>query len=184
MKSRILILSLAFFALCSFDAKAQIDATINPIGLLWGNLSIAGDYVISDAISVEGAIGFGSGDALSDTYKWRNIPVTVSGKYYFNPDDGADKFYTAAWLRYVGRKYEVEDQMSSFVDFTQTRLGLGISVGFKSVSRSGIVFDINFGAGRALVDETKLDSEGVAGDVDWPDIMFSGKLGIGYRFGS
>ena len=59
-----------------------------------------------------------------------------------------------------------------------------MSSGYKAVSRSGIVFDIGFGVGRALIDNTKFESDGVEETFDWPDIMFTGKLGVGYRFGS
>lgn len=182
MKSRLMILALAVFTLSSFNANAQIDVTVNPIGLLFGDLSVGADFVLSDVFSVEGTIGIGGGSDDFTNLKWSNIPVTVVGKYYFNPDDGADKFYADAFLRFVSRSYKADGD-TNFSEYSQTRLGLGVGIGYKTVSRGGVVFDIGFGVGRALVDNTKFENNGEETTVDWPDIMFQGKLGIGYRFG-
>jgi hypothetical protein len=52
------------------------------------------------------------------------------------------------------------------------------------VSNGGFVFDIGFGAGRAFVDDNKYEENGgEQQDLDWPELMLQGKLGIGYRFG-
>lgn len=182
MKSKFLILALAVFAFSSYRADAQVDVTINPIGLLFGDLSIGGDFILSDDFSVEATLGIGGGNDDFTNLKWSNIPVTVLGKYYFNPDDGADKFYADAFLRFVSRSYKADGE-SDFSEYSQTRLGFGIGIGYKAVSRKGVVFDIGFGVGRALVDNTKFESNGDEFEVDWPDIMFQGKLGVGYRFG-
>ncbi len=134
-------------------------------------------------MSVEAAIGFGNGTELGDSYKWTNIPITVTGKYYFNPDDGADKFYADVFLRFISRSYKVDDGNVNNIDWSQTRLGAGVGIGFKSISRSGVVFDIGFGVGRAFIDKIS-DENDTTSSIDWPDIMFTGKLGVGYRFGA
>ena len=183
-----------FFTLCfttlffTNQTKAQFDVTVNPIALLFGNFDVAADYAVSEKISVEAAVGlqFGSNNLLDDEFKYFGIPITIFGKYYFNPDKGADKFYADAWLRFVNRSYKYESSGSSvgFSDYSQTRLGLGFGIGYKVVSGGNFVFDIGFGGGRALLDKTKYaDSTGGEFSVDWPDIMFVGKLAIGYRFG-
>ena len=182
MKSRLMILALAVFSFSAFRANAQVDVTVNPIGLLFGGLSVGADFVLSDEFSVEGTIGIGGGSDDFTNLKWSNIPVTVVGKYYFNPEDGADKFYADAFLRFVSRGYKADGE-TDYAEYSQTRFGLGIGIGYKAVSRSGIVFDIGFGVGRALIDNTKFEGNGEEFTVDWPDIMFQGKLGIGYRFG-
>jgi hypothetical protein len=56
-------------------------------------------------------------------------------------------------------------------------------LGYKVVSAGGFVFDINAGAGRAFVNNNTYESGGVEQEVDWPEIIFQGKLGVGYRFG-
>ena len=165
---------------------AQVDLTVNPIGLLWGNFSVGADFNVSEKFSVEGSVGFGSRKFDSANYKWSNIPISVLGKYYFSPDNGCDKFYADAFLLFINRSYKSIDDNNStfFYNYTQTRFGLGFGLGYKVASKSGLVFDINMGIGRAIVDNTKYEDEnGVDTSVDWSDIMFQGKLGVGYRFG-
>ncbi|RMF03347.1 MAG: DUF3575 domain-containing protein [Bacteroidetes bacterium] len=184
MKARFLILILSLMVLYTYRAEAQVDVTINPVGLLFGDLSVGGDFILSDEFSIEGTLGFGSGSDDFTNLKWRNIPITAVGKYYFNPDDGADKFYASAFLRFINRGYTADDDtQTTYAEYSQTRFGLGVGIGYKAVSRSGIVFDIGLGVGRALLDNTKFESDGEEFIVEWPEIMFTGKLGVGYRFG-
>jgi len=193
MKMRLLVAVVALFTL-STTSQAQIDVTVNPIGILFGNLSVGADIVISDNLSVEPTIGFGAsstdGDLVGYSSKYTSIPISVFGKYYFNPNNGADKFYASVWLRFVSRSVKYSDidpnTLFTIADYSQTRVGGGIGVGYKIVSNGGIVFDIGFGVGRAFINNTKFDTdinEAEAITIDWPDIMFNGKLGVGYRFG-
>ena len=173
--------ALAF--LCSFaqTANAQVDVTVNPVGLLFGDLSVGADFTITEHFSAEVAVGFGTNKI--DDVKGTNIPVNLLGKYYFSPKNGADRFYVDAFLRYVNRQWNYEDN-SNYADFTSNRFGVGFGIGYKVVSNGGFVFDIGFGAGRAFVDDNKYEENGgEQQDVDWPELMLQGKLGIGYRFG-
>jgi hypothetical protein len=182
-KTKFLIL-LAFLTLGTLTTKAQIDVTVNPIGLLFGDLSVGADFALSDNFSVEGTLGVGTGKVEDIDFKFSNVPVNVFGKYYFNPNNGADKFYVSAFLRFVSRGYSYDGEgTTTYEEYTQTRFGLGFGLGYKVVSKGGFVFDIGFGAGRAIIDNTKVDTAGDDYSIDWPDIMFAGKLGIGYRFG-
>lgn len=162
------------------QVNAQIDATINPIGLLWANFSLGADFGITEDFSIEGLVGFGAGN--EDIADYNAFNVTANGKYYFNPKEGADRFYAFGFLRYVTRNYDYGND-SGFVNYNQNRIGLGVGAGTKIVSTKGFVFDINLGAGRALVDNTTYDDgNGAQQTLDWPDLMFAGKLAIGYRF--
>lgn len=169
--------------------SAQVDATINPIGLLFGDFGVGADVGVSDNFSTELGVGFGgrSGDdGVGGDYKFSNLGINATAKYYFSPDDGADNFYSGIFLRYINRDYEYEETagFSLSSDYTQTRFGVGFLAGYKAVGNSGIVFDINFGVGRALSDKTEFsDSDGVQTTIEWPELMVTGKLGIGYRFG-
>ncbi|MDO8366799.1 MAG: DUF3575 domain-containing protein [Saprospiraceae bacterium] len=179
--SMLAIAALAF--LCSFTqtANAQVDVTINPVGLLFGDLSVGADFTLTENFSLEAAVGFGTNKI--DEIKGTNIPVNVVGKYYFSPKNGADRFYVDAFLRYVNRQWKYDDN-SNYADFTSNRFGVGFGLGYKVVSKGGFVFDIGFGAGRALIDNnTYEENDGIQQDVDWPELMLQGKLGIGYRFG-
>lgn len=186
---KILLLS---FCLMTFffnqKSSAQTDVTLNPLGLLFSNINVGADFALAENFSIEGNLGasFGSTNIFEDEFKYFGIPVTVFGKYYFNPDEGADKFYADAWLRFISRKYSYEGgSTNAYSDYSQTRFGFGFGIGYKVVANSGLVFDIGFGAGKAFVDNTKYDDSNLDElTVDWPKIMFVGKLGIGYRFGS
>ncbi len=171
-------------ALCVFGfqkAEAQVDLTINPVGALFGDFNVGADFALSNNFSVEAQVGIGT-NKINDV-KGFNIPVNVVGKYYLSPKRGADRFYVDAFLRFVNRNWNYEDG-SAFVDYTSTRVGIGFGIGYKIVAAKGFVFDIGFGAGRALVTNNKYeDSAGNQEEIDWPDLMFIGKFGIGYRFG-
>jgi len=166
------------------ESKAQIDATINPIGLLFNRINVGADFALAENFSIEGNIGANFGSALGGDFKFFGLPVTAFGKYYFTPEAGADKFYGDVWLRFISRNYSYEgtDNVS---DYTQSRLGLGFGIGYKAVAGKGLVFDIGLGAGRAFVDNTKFAREELDPiSVKWPKLMFVFKTGIGYRFGS
>jgi hypothetical protein len=177
---KLFITTLTCFLFLSLGSlQAQIDVTINPIGILWGDISLGADFGIKEDFSVEGLIGFGTGSESSADFNAFNL--TGAGKYYFAPKNGVDKFYAFGFLRFVNRNYSYDD--SIFANYKQSRLGAGIGVGTKVASLKGFIFDINFGVGRAFIDNTSYeDSNGQQQEVDWPDLMFAGKLGIGYRF--
>lgn len=161
-------------------AAAQVDLTLNPVGALFGDFNIGADFGLSENFSIEAQVGFGANKIAG--IKGTNIPVNVVGKYYFNPKHGVDRFYVDAFLRFVNRNWEYDDN-STNANFTSTRFGIGFGIGYKIVAAKGFVFDIGFGAGRALVTNNKYESGGVEQDVDWGNAIFLGKFGIGYRFG-
>nr|MBS0037323.1 DUF3575 domain-containing protein [Saprospiraceae bacterium] len=177
--SLLIIFMLSYFGFTS-KSVAQVDVTINPIGLLWGNISLGADFALSENFSIEGQVGYSSGDEGNSKYS--GIPITAYGKYYFNPNRGTDKFYLSAFTRFVSRSYKDDDGSTSNFEYTQTRLGLGVGLGYKVVSAGNFVFDIGFGVGRAIIDNTNFKSGDDEILVDWPDIMFAGKLAVGYRF--
>lgn len=166
-------------------SSAQVDVTVNPIGLLFGALSAGADFAVADNFSLEGSLGIGSGTNKAANFKYYNLPITATGKYYFNPKNGADKFYADVFLRYVTRGYTVDDPDAGTIysEYTQTRVGFGFGIGLKVASVKGLVFDINFGVGRALIDNTKYKDNSDEYEVDWTNVMIVGKLGLGYRFG-
>lgn len=184
-----MILALAVFSLSSYDANAQIDVTINPVGLIFGGINVGADFVLSEVFSVEANVGYNSRTdnvsvgTDSNDFKYTGIPIQAVGKYYFNPDDGADKFYVSGFLRYVNRSYEEEGVDNGGDDFTQSRLGAGVGIGNKWVSRSGIVFDLGMSVGNTITDSTKFEVDGQQEEVDIPGFIFLVKIGIGYRFG-
>jgi hypothetical protein len=154
---------------------AQVDVSVNPIGILFGNLSVGADFAVNENFSVEGTIGFGAKNR--DLYKTSDLQVSTIGKYYFNPEEGADKFYIDAFLTFINRNYRGDE--STFADFKSTRFGLGFGIGYKILNRRGFMFEIGGGLGRALYDKTSILNT----DIEWQPIIGYGKLGIGWRFG-
>ncbi|MEK7256824.1 MAG: hypothetical protein AAB316_18870, partial [Bacteroidota bacterium] len=122
-----------------------------------------------------------SGDLSAFEYK--NLPVTVFGKYYFSPKNGADRFYADAFARFVRRSFTITDETSTYAEYDKTRFGLGIGLGYKVASEKGFIFDFGFGVGRAIVDETKFSAEGEQVEASWSSAMIIAKVGLGYRFG-
>lgn len=184
MKSRILVLSLAMFAFSTVRMNAQIDVTINPLGLLYGGINVGADFALSEEFSIEANVGYNaaSESVSGSDAKYTGIPIQAVGKYYFGPDKGADKFYGAAFFRYVNRSYKYDDNTNN-ADFKQSRFGVGLGIGYKVVSKKNIVFDIGFGLGRVIADKTTYeDSTGTDEDIDLPGLIVNGKLGVGYRF--
>ncbi len=174
---------LSFITLCLFGfhkAEAQVDLTLNPVGVLFGDLNIGADFALAENFSLEAQVGFGISKIAG--IRGTNIPINVVGKYYFNPKQGTDRFYADVFLRFVNRNWEYDDN-STNANFTSTRFGLGFGLGYKIVSTKGLVFDIGLGAGRALVTNNKYEEDGFEQDVDWGNVIFLGKFGIGYRFG-
>lgn len=183
---------MAIIAFASFQTQvqAQVDATVGPLGLLFGKITVGADVMVSEQFSIEGNVGYVSRDdkGFSDQ-KYTSVPVMAIGKYYFNPDKGADKFYASVFLRYVNRSYSASlDSLgtSNTAAFTQSRIGAGFGIGTKMVSRSNIVFDFGLQLGRVLVDNTEFKNPNdPANPTELPGLgfIFNVKLGVGYRFG-
>ena len=184
MKSKIFILALAAFSLTAFQANAQIDLSLNALGIIFGGTQLGADFALTDEFSAELSLGYNSRRDDDRSQKYTSVPVQVLGKYYFGPDDGADNFYAGLLLRLASRSY-TNDGDSSFAELTQSRFGAGIGVGYKSISRSNIVFDFGLTLGKVLSDTTKYeDSDGLQEEISIPGIIFGLRAGVGYRFGS
>ena len=161
-------------------AQAQVDLTLNPIGILFGGINVGADFGVSENFSIEATLGYGSNKILD--VQGTNIPVIATGKYYFSPKQGADRFYADAFLRYMNRQWNYDDNTNQ-LDYTSNRFGIGFGVGYKVVSKGGFVFDVNLGGGRVLFEQNVFEGNGEQETVNWPDLIIQGKLGIGYRFG-
>jgi len=183
MKFKISLLALALFAF-SHTSTAQIDVTINPIGILWGDLNLAGEYIVQENFGVELQAGYNSRSVDingEEAWKFSGVPISLLGKYYFSPNLGADKFYGLIFTRYVSRSYKYQLDDSNSEDYSLTRFGLGVGAGWKWASEGGVILDFNLGVGRAFVNDADTQEGAVIADII--DLMIIGKLGVGYRFG-
>ena len=169
-------------------AQAQIDfvdVTINPIGALFGNFSAAAEFPINENIGIEPMVGFvfQNQDLLTDEFKGRGVSAGARGKYYFSPREDNDRFYVNAYARFRRTSFKSGNENFDF-DYRNTRMALGLGLGFKVVADNGLIFDVGAGIGRALVDKYKFDDDdfgfgaalGTLGSVDGDF-----RLSIGYR---
>lgn len=180
----------AFFLFNTPQLKAQVDFTVNPISLLMLDANIGADVRVNDNFSLGVIGGYGRGDLWGLVDSRETIPVTLIGKYYVSPKQGADGFYVDGFARYVNRNVRASyngdnENIPNKVDFTRQQAGLGFGLGYKVISNGGFVFDIGTGIGRALYSH---DSVNVS-DQDYkvPEIwrtMGYFRIGLGYRFGS
>ncbi|RME94459.1 MAG: hypothetical protein D6772_14570, partial [Bacteroidetes bacterium] len=122
---------LVFFTTCLFllaarPAQAQFEAKVGPVALLFGGISLAGEYALSDEFGAELHAFFG-GEAA---FAW------ATAKYYLSPRMGADRFHLGVFL-------------------TTGDLGPGIGFmgGTKIVSPKNIIFDFGLGIGRGFEEE-------------------------------
>lgn len=82
---------------------------VNLIGFLFGNFSVSVDFMLKDNFSVEGQIGVGFGD--DGVFDYFNLLIIVYGKYYFNLDDGVDKFYVSVFLCFINCSWDGNDNV-------------------------------------------------------------------------
>lgn len=128
--------------------QAQVEVKLSPIPLLFGDVALSVEGGISESFGIDGDIYIGSEVFLAN----------LSGKYYFNPYRGIDRFHVGAFIGYN----------NGFFSEDSGEPGIGFLAGTKIVSRKNILFEVGFGVGRSF-------GEGA---------ILYGKLHMGYRFNS
>ncbi|NNK79993.1 MAG: DUF3575 domain-containing protein [Flavobacteriales bacterium] len=174
----------------SISAQETIELKFNPIGTLFGNINVSGEYLVSDDFGAELTVGllfgnYGSGEIDGIEAKRSGFGVMGMGKYYFSPEDGCDKFYVGAYLRQ--RSFSVEarnsDDSDEYAAFDRDIFAGGFALGYKWVGEKKISLELALGAGRAFSEKNEWsdpDNEGEA----FPDlgVDFISRLAVGYRF--
>ena len=178
---KLLTLIAAVFTLST--AWSQTELKINPIGALFSNPDLSAEFGVADNIGIEPYIGASWYKIAVDNndYKSKGFGYGVNGKYYFSPEKGIDKFYAGLYLRGGSSNFKSD---SSNANFTRNRLSLGLSLGYKWVSRNNVVFEIGAGVGRKLF--SKYSNESGTVDISKiPLLNLDGyfKFAVGYRFG-
>lgn len=118
---KILFFTAAF--LCIQQLAAQTELKISPIPLLFGVGAISIEQGISESFGLDGDI------ILGEDFFGANL----SGKYYFNPERGIDKFHIGAFFGTIG---------------DENTPGIGFLAGTKLISRKNLLFEIGLGVGR------------------------------------
>ena len=173
---------------CAFICKiqAQTELKINPLGLLFSSPDLSVEFAVAENIGIEPFIGvsFLKLTVDGDGYKSNGLGYGVNGKYYFNPDKGIDKFYAGIYMRGGNSKYTGQGSNSGD-SFSRNYFGVGLSLGYKWVSRQNIVFDLGGGIGRKFLNKY---SDASSSNVDISSIPLLNidaffRFGVGYRFG-
>ncbi len=180
----------AFAMLFSVSLSAQVDVKINPIGALFNSPDVSAEYNINEDIGVELTVGleYGNVGLISGIeeveYKKSGYKVRLSGKYYFGPEDGCDKFYAGLYLG--PRSFSVNDDDGDAFDvgYKQSAFTAGLLGGFKWVSSRNIIFEIGIGAGRAFNEKIVLNDDTNTVTIPTLGLDFIGTLAVGYRFGA
>ncbi len=177
---------LSFIAVLAFTtAWSQTDLKINPIGFLFGSPDVSAEFGISESMGVEPFVGvtysnFKIGEA---TLKSNGFRLGGVGKYYFSPEKGLDKFWAGVYLR-GGTSTSTGTVNGKAEETSNARVALGLGLGYKWVSSKNIVFELGFGAGRALLNKYTVKS-GSADLSQYPilNIDLLTRIQVGYRFG-
>lgn len=170
----------------SFTASAQIDAKLNFGQAITGGIGVAAEFGLSYQSSLSGGLSyattkanvdFGSG---SNEYKYARFRVIPEYRFYVSPDYGADRFFVGAYGKVVLITASSDNDPDEY-DFT--RGVLGILTGYKWVTDSGLMFELNAGVGGGkLFNDDKDDvlATRVLGAVSGIDARLG--LIVGYRF--
>ena len=120
MKNLLTILAVTLIYQVSYS---QVDVTIRPLAILYGNVNIGADVTLSKGVSTELRLGIFS--------------TSLAAKFYLNPKTRTNGFYLGGFTNY------------SFLD---ERGGVGFLLGGKVRSKHRFLFDANLGFGRAIID--------------------------------
>lgn len=182
-------LNLLFTMLSLFVATstfAQIEPKINPLALLLsGDISVGCEFILGDRLGVEPVIDFGKSDINLTgvgNVEFTGVGLRAIGKYYLNPNKGADKFYVGPYLKWKGGSGtgNITDNK-----ITRNRIAAGLAIGWKVVASSGLVFEFGLGAGRAFNDTYKDQTTDETFDVsEVINLDLLGRLAVGYRIGA
>lgn len=133
--------------LFSLQLKSQVEISTNPIALLYEVGLFSLDYAANDDWSVGADIAVFSGGGV----------FYINGKHYFNPRQGADRFFFGSFAGAAG--LDGGDDSGA---------GLGFLLGYKWMSKKNVTFEIAWGGGRDFKDEI--------------GFLPYAKLHLGYRF--
>ena len=171
--------------LCLNVNAQNFEVKINPLGVLFNSPDLSAEYIVNDDIGVQLTLGLEYGDfalGLSDLTK-SGYALRLMGKYYFNPDDGADRFYAGVYLG--PRSRSINDDINDGFDqgFRQSAFTAGLAIGYKWVGKKGILFEVAIGGGRAFGETITFDDDNFETEVDGFGVDVIGMLAVGYRFG-
>ncbi|MBC7884074.1 MAG: DUF3575 domain-containing protein [Saprospiraceae bacterium] len=174
-------MAFAVLFLFAVQMNAQLDVSVNPIGILFNSYDVSVENGFSENFGVELTVGLSTSKYSIDDedISSTGFGTRLMAKYYLSPSKGLDRFNIGAYLRYGSNKFEDgTDEVSN------TRIAGGFYLGYKIVSSKKIFFEIGFGVGKAFTNSYSVDGEEVVDGADYPilNIDATGKFAVGYRF--
>ena len=195
---KIILAVFAVFILGNANAQKKFEIKLNLIGALYGRPYVAGEYIVNDNFGVELNLGIAFG---TDPFAQKNngqkvnqsgFSAKVTGRFYFNPDEGCDGWYGGVYFR--NENYELSDgSPSTYIsngglvfssskdnNYKQTVTAGGIELGKKWLFDSGVLIDFGFGLGRTF-SSSKVYSYATS-DNEESALDYTSSFAIGYRF--
>lgn len=182
--SKITLTLLFFFAFATGVFAQTVEVKAFPIRTLFLRPAVAAEVILNDNIGVEAKIarkkiGFSfMGVGLAET----GVAANLGGRYYLNPNHGGDRAYVGSYLKYVDTKTNFPEVINNF---ERQKFVLGFNGGFKLVSKSGFLMDLNLGIGRSLMNNRTFNNEASQDFIDAAPSLktdFTSSVGIGWRF--
>jgi hypothetical protein len=150
------------------DNELKINMT-NIIAFKWVDFTY--ERLINDESSFGVGILFALDDEDTGLDEYRTFSLTPYYRHFFSNKYAEGFFVEAFTMLHTGKEEYFDDIFdSSFEEKTYTDFAVGVSAGYKIVSRRGFVAEVYAGIGRDLLDKSDLE------------IVGRGGLSIGYRF--
>ena len=176
------------FSCAMLNAQEKIEVKLNPLGIIFGSPELVGEYFLTERFSAKLALSaeMGKYGAVStDDYnpKKSGFGIMLSGRYYFEPEEGNDRWFTGLYLR--NKTFNVKDDSSTtYGEFQRKVTAAGILVGKKWVTSNNITFELALGLGRPISESNEWKDENETSDFENFEFGIDavGRLAIGYRF--
>lgn len=186
--------------------KAQThDVSLNLAPIVFSNYSVNYMYNFTDEMSVGSVLGYQNitvDNTVTGTgeIKYTGFYIAPEFRYYFNPDEGNDKFYAGGYLKYrnAGTSGGVYSGFLSdgttLVDYDVKNNGLALGIVFGKLwqTRVGLNFTLWSGVGYYLFDtesytnnyDPDKDPALITVTTNLPALDFRFGINVGYRIGN
>lgn len=194
------ILTIVLTGATSYNAISQHELKTNVLAFI-GGYDLQYEYMTENVGFIIGFKNFnGQGSLFFDSH-YTSYVITPEWRYYYNPNEHTSGLYTSLYTRlrmassedyFVTYSTNDDGQMieTGSSDLNNLGVAIGASLGYKWVTRSGVVFETFIGMGGYVVNNTTMDTylPGHGGYSDnneyqIPSFDFRAGFSVGYRFG-
>ncbi len=183
------LLTIAFFLLSFQWVSAQVEVKLNPINLLFSGIDASVEVRLSKHIALEPYVNLtlyplkNENAYLASAQLTKGTEGNINAKYYFSDTKAFYGFYTGLYLRAAENKFLTNDKKETI---SQNLTGIGVSFGFKWVTRKNLVLGIDSGFGRKLrndLSETTNPTTFINSGFAFTDLDGFFRFVMGFRFG-